>query len=132
MIRVVINGILGRMGQEISNAILRDQDVILIGGVDTLETFYADEVVVSTDPNEVLGDTDTVIDFSSPEGTVNIAKSCLERKIPLVTGTTALSENQQEQVMKLSEKVAVVQASNFSVGINLLTNLIERAAMALK
>ncbi|NIW00572.1 4-hydroxy-tetrahydrodipicolinate reductase, partial [Candidatus Saccharibacteria bacterium] len=120
------------MGQEISNAILRDQDVILIGGVDTLETFYADEVVVSTDPNEVLGDTDTVIDFSSPEGTVNIAKSCLERKIPLVTGTTALSENQQEQVMKLSEKVAVVQASNFSVGINLLTNLIERAAMALK
>lgn len=132
MIRVVLNGILGRMGNELSQAVLAEDDLILIGGVDTLETFYSDEIVVSTNPAEVLVDADVVIDFSSGSGTATIAKFCLNQKIPLITGTTGLSHKQQSEIVALARRVPIVQAASYSIGINLLLNTLENTARALK
>ncbi len=132
MIRVVINGILGRMGREISNAILKDDDLILVGGIDNLETFYSDEIVVTTNPQEVLTDSNIVVDFSSGEGTVSIAKACREKKVSLITGTTGLSEEQQKVLLETSKVVPVIQSFNFSIGINLLVNILQKTAAILE
>ena len=132
MVRVAINGILGRMGQELTAAISKEDDLILVGGVDTLETFFADEICVSTNPDEILPEADLVVDFSSPEGTVMIAKACQKKNLPLITGTTGLSEEQQAQLKQLAKKAPVVQALNFSLGINILLNLLQDAAQVLK
>jgi 4-hydroxy-tetrahydrodipicolinate reductase len=128
MVRIAINGILGRMGQELTAAIMKQDGFILVGGTDTLETFYSEEICVSTDPEEILPDAELVIDFSSGEGTAAIAEACLKKSLPFITGTTGLSKEQQAIVMKLSTKVPVVQAFNFSLGINLLINLLQNAA----
>lgn len=132
MIRVVINGILGRMGMELTRSIMQEEDLFLVGGVDTLETFVNDEIMVTTNPEELMYDIDVVVDFSSGKGTSNIAKVCREFKVPLVTGTTGLTKADQRQVIELSKVAPVVQASNFSIGINLLLDLIQKTASVLK
>ncbi len=132
MIRIVVNGILGRMGQAVASEVLAQEDLVLSGGVDTLETYHADEIVVSTDADEVLVDTDVVIDFSSPAGLSNIASQCRQKKIPMVTGTTALSGSEKDQLIGLAEVVPVVQSYNFSPGINLLLNLLQQTARVLE
>lgn len=132
MIGIAINGILGRMGQELTAAIMKQDDLFIVGGIDTVETFHSDEICVSFNPDEVLPDADIVVDFSSGEGTFRITEACQKRSLPLITGTTGLSKKQQERVMQLSQTVPVVQAFNFSLGINLLINLLEKAADVLK
>ena len=132
MIRVAINGILGRMGQELTAAIMREEDIFLVGGVDTLETFYANEIVVTTDPAELLKDVDVVVDFSSGKGAAKIASACSKESIPLVTGTTGLTSAEQKKIESLSRVAPVVQAFNFSIGINLLIDIIQKTASILK
>jgi len=127
MLRIVINGILGKMGQVLCSKILQEQDFILIGGVDTLEAYYADEIIVTTSPTELLEDADIVIDFSSGAGASAIAHACLQQGTPLITGTTSLHSDHQVSIGKLSQMAPVLQTSNFSIGMNLLFSLLEDA-----
>jgi len=120
------------MGQELTAAIGKQEDLILTGGIDTLETFYADEICVSTNPDKILAEADLVVDFSSGEGAATIARACKKRNLPLITGTTGLSEEQQAQLSQLAKKAPVVQALNFSLGINILLNLLQNIAEVLK
>jgi len=63
---------------------------------------------------------DVVIDFSLPEGTLAALTFCRKSRTPLVTGTTGLTPSQQAEVADTASEVAIVQAANFSVGINVL------------
>lgn len=133
MKRVAINGILGRMGQVLTREIVRNgSGLSLVGGVDTLETYHADAIYVSTHPIDVVEECDVVVDFSSGDGVLAIVKACQTARKPLVTGTTGLSEDQQAAVLKLAETVPVVQATNFSVGINILIHLLRQTADVLQ
>lgn len=132
MIRVAINGILGRMGRELSAAILKEESLALVGGIDTLETFYSDEICVSVNPDDILTEADVALDFSSPEGAAAIAKACRKHRVSLISGTTGLSKPQQSRLRELAKQVAVVQSFNFSLGINLLINLVQKTAGTLK
>jgi 4-hydroxy-tetrahydrodipicolinate reductase len=70
---------------------------------------------------------DVLIDFTSPEGAMAHARWCMENGVALVTGTTGLEESHQAAVDAASERVAVVQSPNMSVGVNLLFDLARRA-----
>lgn len=74
---------------------------------------------------------DVVIDFSSPEGTKEAALWCAEHLVPLVTGTTGLSEAEQAAIRTAASKIAIVQSGNMSLGITLLKRLVREAATAL-
>ncbi len=132
MIRIAINGILGKMGREVASAVGKHGDLILVGGVDTLETYYSDEFAVSINPDEIIPEADVVVDFSSGEGAMRIAGACQTHQKPLITGTTGLTTTQQAEIVALSRKMPVVQASNFSPGINFLIHILQQAAEFLK
>jgi 4-hydroxy-tetrahydrodipicolinate reductase len=131
MIRIVINGILGRMGSEVCRRITEHEDLVLLGGVDTLETYLGDTFVISKSAGDILDEADLVIDFSSGEGTSAIAQACSDNKVALITGTTGLTAKQQEAVNLLSRTVPVLQCSNFSIGLNLLISLTHQTARQL-
>ena len=78
-----------------------------------------------------LPDADALIDFSVPEQTARIARACAEAGLPLVTGTTGLTDDQQAAVTEAARTVPVVQSGNFSTGITVLAALTERAARLL-
>lgn len=72
--------------------------------------------------NEFAKKVDVVIDFSNKKATKSLVNYCKKFGVPLVTGTTGLDKTQQKLIDKLKETVAVVQNSNFSKGIDAMTN----------
>ena len=73
-----------------------------------------------------------MIDFSTPEGLVGIAKLCAERQIPLVGATTGLSEKQRESVVAASQRAPLILAPSMSLAVNLTMKLVREAAKALR
>jgi 4-hydroxy-tetrahydrodipicolinate reductase len=95
-----------------------------------------EDVVVATrfDRGEMpdLSLCDVVIDFSTPEASVELAQTCAERGGPaLVIGSTGLTPEQDAAVLKASERIAIVRSGNFSLGVNILIGLVEHAAQRL-
>lgn len=76
------------------------------------------------DPHDV----DVVIDFSAPAALVEAAMWCGEHGIPLVSGTTGMSAEQLGMIEAVADETALLLASNFSVGVNLLERLVELSA----
>ena len=76
-------------------------------------------------------DTDVLIDFSSPEGTVEAVLYCQGKELPLVTGTTGLDDEQQKIVRQASRVIPIVQSGNMSLGVTLLRRLVAEASTAL-
>jgi 4-hydroxy-tetrahydrodipicolinate reductase len=74
---------------------------------------------------------DVAIDFSQPEAFDPILDLCSERGVAFVSGTTGLKAEQRVQLQAASARIAVLWASNFSLGVAVLTDLVERAARAL-
>ena len=121
-VRVLIHGASGRMGQ----ALLRlSADNPLLN------------VVASTGRNDLadlqsVPEFDVAIDFSSPEGFDAVLALCLARKTPLVSGTTGLSAEQFEALKTADQSIAVMWASNFSLGVAVLNDLVQRTAQTLQ
>lgn len=74
---------------------------------------------------------DVAIDFSLPEGFDAILALCTERGKALVSGTTGLSDAQRAAVQSASQRIPLLWAANFSLGVAILSELVERAATAL-
>lgn len=74
---------------------------------------------------------DVAIDFSLPEGFDPVLALCRERGVGLVTGTTGISDAQQAALDAAAAQIPLVWATNFSLGVAVLAELVERAAQAL-
>ncbi len=74
---------------------------------------------------------DVLIDFSRPEGTMQALDACRARGAALVTGTTGLDESQQQRLREAAAAIAVCQASNFSIGVNVVLALLAQAGRLL-
>lgn len=115
--RVLINGSKGRMGRALIECASLDPELTVSAGIDTGDDFEA-----------ALADCDAVIDFTVAERTVPVAKACLAAGKPLVIGTTGQSEADRVEIAAISEKLPVVFAPNFSVGVNTLFWLTRKTA----
>lgn len=74
---------------------------------------------------------DVAIDFSLPEGFDPVLALCVERKTALVSGTTGISSAQQDALATAAFTIPLVWATNFSLGVAIMAELVERAAAAL-
>ena len=82
---------------------------------------------MSLDASALKG-SDVLIEFTSPEATIEHLKACSEYGVNMVIGTTGLTKAQIAQIKRASSKIAVVFSSNMSVGVNLVFSLIRQAA----
>ncbi len=128
MTRVVIVGGAGRMGRALDLGLRQVDGVAVVALVDVtppddVDVRYATSLD-QLDPSEV----DAVIDFSSPAGVVASARWCATNAIPLVVGTTGLGDEARAALGVASERVAVVAASNFSIGAALAERFAALAA----
>lgn len=114
-----ISGARGRMGRAVSTVLDAREDVVVSARFDRGES--AD-----------LSLCDVIIDFSTPEASVELAQACAARGGPaLVIGSTGLTEEQDAEILKAAEKIAIVRSGNFSLGVNILIGLVEHAAQRL-
>ena len=131
-IQLAIVGAAGRMGSSLlENAAGRDDLQISHAIVRTERSATGElgpEKLQPTDDIAAVGRADVAIDFSAPEAFLDAAKHCADAGVPLVSGTTGLSDKQWREIDDLSSEVPIFYAANYSVGINILAHLVERAA----
>jgi len=107
------------MGRAVSTVLDARDDVVVAAGFDRGET-----------PDLSL--CDVIIDFSTPDASVELAQACAERGGPaLVIGSTGLSPEQEAAILNAADKIAIVRSGNFSLGVNILIGLVEHAAQRL-
>ena len=133
-IRLLIHGASGRMGQALLRLCAEQAGCQVVAAVTNRSP--AQRVVEGVPffaAKELSGVPayDVAIDFSLPEGFDPILALCVARGAALVSGTTGLDEAQRSALEAASQRIPVLWASNFSLGVAVLAELVERAAAAL-
>lgn len=144
MVRVAIAGAAGRMGRTLVEAVTRsEQDLRLTAaivladdpalGVDVglLTIGTALGVTTSGDLATCAEDFDVLIEFTSPEASLEHLQICRQLGKAMVIGTTGFSAEQKQLITTAAQDIPVVFAHNMSIGVNLCLKLLEQAARVL-
>lgn len=127
MIKAIMHGCNGKMGQTIAGLIAADEEIELVAGVDAF-TGKENSFPVFSSILDCDVEADVVIDFSAAPAVDGLLAWCVEKKMPCVLCTTGLSEEQLKKVKEASEKTAILKSANMSLGINMLLKLLKEAA----
>ena len=127
MLKVLVNGCLGRMGQEIVQLVQQDPNMELVCGVDQHNSQTA-SYPIYCNPNEVTEKIDVIIDFSVPVATLSLLDLAVRHHIPMVIATTGLTEEQMNSIQKAAKEVPIFQSANMSFDINLMAKLVAAIA----
>lgn len=130
MIKMILSGCNGKMGQAIARLAAETDDVEIVCGIDLQDMGLYDFPIYSLPP-AYTGQADVIVDFSHPSAFEKLTEFALERKIPLVMATTGLDESQRERLKELSKTIPVFFSANMSLGVNLLIDLVKKAANVL-
>jgi 4-hydroxy-tetrahydrodipicolinate reductase len=140
-LKIGIVGVPGRMAQriaticheqedlQVSSAFARTESAAQGQHLTTLEGFPALAVKVSDSPRH--GCAQVIIDFSTPAATCTLLERWAELGIPVVIGTTGLTDKEEKIIDEAAQSIAVLTASNTSLGVNLLEALVEQLAGSL-
>ena len=130
MVKIIMHGCNGHMGQVISGIVEKDPDAEIVAGIDIADQ-GKNSYPVFTDIDACQIEADAIIDFSSAKATDKLLEYSAARQIPVVLCSTGLSEEQLAKVEETSKKVAVLKSANMSLGINTLLKLVQDAAKVL-
>ena len=130
MIKIIMCGCNGKMGQTITGIIAEDEESEIVAGFDIAENDSL-SYPVFTGMYKCDVDADVVIDFSSSKGTDKLLEYCVDKKMPLVLCTTGLSEEQLNKVHEASKTIPVLKSANMSLGINTIMKLLKEATKVL-
>jgi 4-hydroxy-tetrahydrodipicolinate reductase len=140
---IAINGATGRMGRALIHActeyqesslqaaLVRESSNFIGQDAGTVAGIVEQGVDITADRIDALGKSDVWIDFTLPEGVMDAVEFCLDHNMPMVIGTTGLSEAQTTRIREAAEKIPLVFAPNMSVGVNLCLSLLKTAARTL-
>ncbi|WNN49154.1 4-hydroxy-tetrahydrodipicolinate reductase [Siccibacter colletis] len=139
-VRVAIAGAGGRMGRQLIQAAISMEGVALGAALErdgsTLLGADAGElagvghigVTVQSSLEKIKDDFDVFIDFTRPEGTLHHLAFCRQHGKGMVIGTTGFDDAGKQAIQDASADIPVVFAANFSVGVNVMLKLLEKAA----
>ncbi|MDP1957976.1 MAG: 4-hydroxy-tetrahydrodipicolinate reductase [Rhodocyclaceae bacterium] len=119
-IRCAIAGANGRMGKTLVEAVLAAPDAFLAATFD-----------IGDDVEAALADTDCLIDFTRPEGTLQHLEICRRLGVSAVIGTTGFTAEQKQQIEVVARDIPIVFAPNMAVGVNAVFKLLDMAARIL-
>lgn len=130
MIQVLICGISGKMGAAVYDVIAASASLQVVCGVDILGQKNA-KVPIYPSFNGVLEAVDVVIDFSSPAALYAELEWAKSKSIPVVLATTGYGKKHLKYIDECAKEIAIFKTANFSVGVNLLVRLVQKACMVL-
>jgi 4-hydroxy-tetrahydrodipicolinate reductase len=137
---LIVNGAAGRMGRRIIALAIEAGQFKIVGAIEraghpemgidagTLAGLVPLNVPLSNTPPSTA---DVMIDFSLPEACDANIDYCAKNNVALVLGTTGLGDAQLQKIKATAQHIPIVQATNMSVGMNVLFNLVGKAAAML-
>ncbi len=129
MPKIIISGCNGKMGQVVTR-MCAERGFEIAAGFD-ISAVKKNDYPVYADPMEFSGSADVVIDFSNPAAINGLLSYCKAKKMPIIICTTGYSAEQLEMIKQASSEIPIFKSGNMSVGINLLTSLVKKAAAVL-
>lgn len=141
--QIAILGATGRMGKELLKAVHGEAEATLCAALvrkgNPLEGtdigpalgIPAQSVIFTSDRENVFSKAEAVIDFTTPESSMETAAACAQHKLVHIVGTTGFTEEQEKQLKAYAGSTAIIHSHNFSVGVNLILYWVEQAAKAL-
>jgi 4-hydroxy-tetrahydrodipicolinate reductase len=137
--KIGITGVTGRMGRSIARSVIASgftlsaahsrsnvgEDVGDVIGLHKLN------VKIDSDIKNALKQSEVVIDFTRPAFTSQLLEVAVAQAIPLVIGTTGLESHDIANLKEAAKKIPIVYSANTSIGVNVLMDLVEKAAKAL-
>jgi 4-hydroxy-tetrahydrodipicolinate reductase len=128
-IKIIVTGVKGRMGSTVARLVQEDTSLELAGVVekkDRLQDLEKYDCPFGSDLSDILLKTGkcVVIDFTSPEASMDVALKCSQNNAAAVMGTTGFTRDQLGQLEKLAGENPLFWAPNMSVGINVLLRLL--------
>jgi len=142
-LKIGVFGASGRMGRRIIELACEDDDFEVTGAIEypghpavgqSLGALYnipGLEVTLVGSPHKAISAVDCIIAFATPEATLDCSRDAHADRKPLVIGTTGLSDEQRDEIVRLSQHVPILMAGNMSVGINVLLAVSKRLASLL-
>ena len=137
-ITVIILGITGKMGRNIFSILEMIENIQVIGGINQRGYIDLQDIANTNDfarkitedshyqMIERLPKVDILIDFSLPDVSIKYIEKVSEQAIGMIIGTTGFSKEQEAIIKEMSKNILVVKAENFSVGINILVELLKK------
>lgn len=137
LVKIGILGAMGRMGRAIAAEVIEADGMELVAVCDRPDHTQVGKPYPGADASlvsaaaQVFADADVVIDFTPPGATAEHAALAAKHGKGIVVGTTGLSSADEAALNKAAEVVPVMQAGNYSLGVNLLMALVREAASKL-
>lgn len=133
-LRIAVSGASGRIGKLLIKEILQRKDVSLALAISHKNHQTNNSILKNhnitfpiyhslENTNKLF---DVLIDFSHPSGTMKYLKFCKQYNKNIIIGTTGFNTNENKEIQLASEKIKIVLSSNFSIGINLIHNLLKK------
>jgi len=131
-INLAISGCLGRMGQQLIKSSNKNKEFKLVSLTENrLVNKKFNNIKPELNSEKAFKKTDVIIDFTTPNCTLDILKIALKLKKKVVIGTTGFSRSEENQIKRYSKKIPILKAGNMSLGINLLMYLTEVTSKSL-
>ena len=141
-LKIAIAGANGRMGRVLVEAVARHPETKLAGALEHsgsdalgLDAGFAlglkTCVAISDNVDAVLSACDILIDFTRPEPTLNYLQKCVEHNVGMIIGTTGFDDAGKAAIQQAAEKISIVFAANYSVGVNLTFHILDTVARVL-
>jgi 4-hydroxy-tetrahydrodipicolinate reductase len=141
IVRLAIHGAAGRMGRRLIALAAEDPALKVVAAIE-----QSGHVEIGQDAGSIAGlgpigvplaaelvvEVDALIDFSEPQGALEILECCRGRSLPMILATTGLSAEQQERVRAAAQTIPIVWAPSMSLAVNLAMKLASMAAERLR
>ncbi len=143
MIKAVVTGAAGRMGSRIINVLSTMEGIKLAAAVEKKGNPLVGQdaggpaglpptgVSITDDLDAALAAGEVLIDFTTPESSLDHIRACADHHRPIVIGTTGLSKDEVAQVAKYADKIPCVLSPNMSIGVNLSFKVLQEIARTL-
>ncbi len=130
MIRMIMHGCNGAMGQVVSQIAAEETNITIVAGIDPSDT-RQNPYPVFPSLEACREEADVIVDFTSSKAMDSLLDYSVKKKIPVVVCTTGLSDDQIKKLEDASRHVAVLRSANMSLGVNLLMKLVKEATQVL-
>lgn len=135
-INIAVAGISGAMGRIIADTCAHDEAIEIVGALDRpnspLIGSKEQAIKITADAASACANADVLIDFTTPEATISNLKALESTSLKaVIIGTTGFTPAQNEEIARFANHFIIVKSGNFSLGMNLLAHLVNRAAKIL-
>ncbi|MBB5073292.1 4-hydroxy-tetrahydrodipicolinate reductase [Bartonella callosciuri] len=142
--RLTVVGANGKMGRELITAIQRRKDVELCAALVRERSSFVNKdastligsdslgVRITDDPESAFSNTEGILDFSQPQASILYADYAAQKGLVHIIGTTGFNKTDEEKIADFAKYTTIVKSGNMSLGVNLLANLVKKAAKVLE